>query len=126
MGGEEAFLSALYSSSLVDYETAKTPEIYKILQGGYHFAIRQGHQAFQIDSFHVVRDWTEYLEDTTIPVRLVHGRHDPVVDVESVRRFCARKPNFQMVEDEMAGQLVIHQNPSLIVDNLKLLVHTCL
>ncbi len=126
MGGEEAFLSALYSSSLVDYETAKLPEIYNIITGGYHFSIRQGHKAFQTDSYHVVRDWSEYIESCDVPVRLIHGKYDPVVDIESVEALSARKSNFQFVADESAGQLVLHQNPDLIIKNLKALVDECL
>lgn len=126
MGGEEAFLSALYSSSLIDYETAKLPEVYNIIIGGYHFSIRQGHKAFQTDSYHVVRNWSEYIKSCDVPVRLVHGRYDPVVDIETVRGLAAKRPNFEMVSDDNAGQLIIHQNPGLVISTLRGLIDECL
>jgi len=112
MGGEENFLTALYADSPIDIETAKTTEVYKIITDGYHFTVRQGHRAFEIDSYHVVRDWSHLVVPCTVPAILVHGVHDPVVRIDSVRGFAERHPFIELREDAESGQLVFYRNPA--------------
>ncbi len=121
-GGENAFLNALYKGSPVDHALARQPEIRAILNEGYNFAIAQGFRAFQIDAMQVTRDWSERMEQVTCPVILVHGVHDPVVRIGSVRDFARRCKKCTLVESADSGQLVLARDPALVFDQLQKLV----
>jgi pimeloyl-ACP methyl ester carboxylesterase/DNA-binding CsgD family transcriptional regulator len=118
-GGENAFLNALYKGSPVDYAVARQPEIRVILNEGYNFAIAQGFRAFQIDAMQVTGDWSEWMEQVSCPVILVHGVHDPVVRIDSVREFARRYNNCTLVESTVSGQLVLSSEPALVLDQLQ-------
>ena len=116
-GGDHAFMKALYDSAPVDYAVARQPEIFGILSDGYRFTVAQGHGAFEIDSYHVTRDWSAWMEASRQPVTLVHGRHDPVVRIETVRAFADRYPDrIRLVEVDDLGQLVFYARPTVVLD----------
>ena len=117
-GGEEAFMEALYAESRLDRMTLKNSSVRAAVTAGYHFAVAQGHRAFDVDSVHVTRNWSEYVENVSQPVTLIHGRHDPVVSIESVRAFADRYENFSLVELENCGQLALFQEPEAIFQTL--------
>lgn len=117
-GGEENFTEALYAESPTDRTTLENPSIRAAVTAGYHFAVAQGHRAFDVDSVHVTRNWSEYIEGVSQPVTLIHGRHDPVVSIESVRNFTARYENFSLLELENCGQLALFQEPETIFQTL--------
>ena len=118
-GGDHAFMKALYEATPVDYRVAIRPDVFAILSGGYRFTVRQGHGAFEIDSRQVTTDWSHYVEASTVPVTLVHGRHDPVVRIGTVRDFAARYPQrTRLVEVEDEGQLLFYARPDIVLDAL--------
>ena len=121
-GGENAFLNALYKGSPVDYTVARQPEIRAILNEGYIFAIAQGFRAFQIDAMQVTGNWSELMERISCPVILVHGVHDPVVRINSVRDFACRYDNCTLVESAISGQLILAHEPALVFNQLQELV----
>lgn len=115
-GGEHSFVGALYQSSPLDQAALRRQDVFEIVTDGVRYAVEQGHHAFEIDSYHVVRDWSDLVEASTCPVTLVHGRHDPVVAAGSVEAFhqrLGRRGRLQMIED--AGQLVSHSHPEAVV-----------
>lgn len=115
-GGDEKFLQSLYEHAPVDQAALNDDDTRARILHGYHFTVDQGHMAFATDSYQVVRDWTSLVDAAApVPVRLVHGCHDPVVSIESVRDFAARHaPNITLTEVPDAGQLVFHQCPELV------------
>ena len=117
-GGEENFMEALYAESPLDRVTLENPSIRAAVTAGYHFAVAQGHRAFDVDSVHVTRNWSEFVEGVSQPVTLIHGRHDPVVSIESVRNFTGRYENFSLLELESCGQLALFQEPETIFQTL--------
>ncbi|MDF3415851.1 alpha/beta fold hydrolase [Sulfitobacter sp. M57] len=118
-GGTDRFMQSLYANSPIDMETLTDPEVSRVVLEGYKFATRQGHSAFEIDSYQVVRDWSDLVAGSDVPVSLVHGAHDPVVSARSVREFAARLGNRASLEIfEDAGQLVLHQYPDRVLDVL--------
>jgi pimeloyl-ACP methyl ester carboxylesterase/DNA-binding CsgD family transcriptional regulator len=118
-GGEESFMRALYKNSPHDLKAITDEAISSIICSGYHFTTTQGHRAFEIDSYHVVRDWTWRAEQTEVPVILIHGRHDPVVCCDSVEKFADRLgQRAKLVVDDDAGQMLFYQNPQLIMSML--------
>lgn len=122
-GGEDKFMQALYENALADLETIKANEVVEIVASGYHFSIAQGHRAFEIDSYHVVRDWGRRANLSQAPVLLFHGRHDPVVSLASVEGFAARLgQRARLIVDDDAGQLVLYRNPELVISTLAALL----
>lgn len=119
-GGSHAFMKALYESAPVDYRVASRPDVFPILAAGYAFTVAQGHGAFEVDSRQVTRDWSSYVTDTSQPVTMVHGHHDPVVRIRTVRDFASRFPGrirLREVEDE--GQLLFYSVPDLVFGELE-------
>ena len=118
-GGTERFMQSLYANASIDMNTLADPEVCRVVLEGYKFATRQGHSAFEIDSYQVVRDWSHLVSGSDVPVGLIHGAHDPVVSPRSVRDFAERLGNrasLDMFED--AGQLLLHQFPDRVLDTL--------
>ncbi|MEB8386925.1 alpha/beta fold hydrolase [Rhodobacteraceae bacterium KMM 6894] len=119
-GGADTFLASMYEHAPVDNELLKDREIRTLFLSGYDFSVAQGNTAFTIDSELVVQDWTTVFNRAApLPVHLIHGEHDPVVAVDSVRDFAARhadRVNLNVVED--AGQLVYYQEPAIVFETV--------
>lgn len=119
-GGEKNFANALYENSEFDRAALENPEVFDIVRAGYHFTVAQGHRAFETDAYHVVRDWTEMLEASRAPVICIHGAHDPVVTIQSVRDFAARYPERVTLQElSDTGQLVLYRKPDTVVRALE-------
>ena len=115
-GGEERFMHALYREAPADLATITDPETRNIISAGYHFTVSQGHRAFEIDSYHVVRDWSARVDASAAPVLLIHGRNDPVVSIDSVERFARRLgERARLIIEEDAGQLLLYRNPGTVI-----------
>jgi pimeloyl-ACP methyl ester carboxylesterase len=117
--GERSFMTALYESSPLDLSTIADPDVYRSLRRGYRFTVAQGHRAFEADGYHAVRDWSEMAAASTVPVTLVHGRHDPVVDAASVEDFAERlgpRAKVRILDD--SGQLVLYRAPEAVCEAL--------
>ncbi|GAA6177581.1 alpha/beta fold hydrolase [Sulfitobacter pacificus] len=118
-GGTERFMQSLYADAPIDMQVLADPEVSRIVLEGYKFATRQGHSAFEIDSYQVVRDWSHLVAGSDVPVKLIHGAHDPVVSAKSVRDFARHLGNRASLEIfEDAGQLLLHQFPERVLDAL--------
>jgi pimeloyl-ACP methyl ester carboxylesterase/DNA-binding CsgD family transcriptional regulator len=119
-GGEHAFMKALYEGAPIDYRIATRPEVFAALTDGYRFTVRQGHAAFEVDSWQVTRDWSHHVAKSRQPVALVHGRHDPVVRIATVRDFAGRTgARAQLVELAEEGQLLFYSRPQAVFDALE-------
>jgi len=117
--GERSFMTALYESSPHDLAMIEQPDVFRSLRRGYRFTVAQGHKAFETDGYHVVRDWSAMAAASDVAVRLIHGRHDPVVNAASVEDFCARlgaRARLTMLED--CGQLVLFRKPDIVCANV--------
>jgi pimeloyl-ACP methyl ester carboxylesterase/DNA-binding CsgD family transcriptional regulator len=116
-GGHFAFMKALYENAPLDFAVARRPEVFPVLCDGYRLTVAQGHKAFEIDAQEVVRDWSTYVEDTPHPIVLVHGRHDPVVRIDTVRDFARRfAPRAFLREVEDEGQLLFYTRPDIVLE----------
>jgi pimeloyl-ACP methyl ester carboxylesterase len=115
-------MKALYEDAPVDFAIARRPEVFPVLCDGYRLTVAQGHKAFEIDAQEVVRDWSAYVEASRQPIALLHGRHDPVVRIETVRDFArriAQRATLHEVEDE--GQLLFYSRPDLVLERVEAL-----
>ncbi|MCZ4351198.1 alpha/beta fold hydrolase [Roseovarius aestuarii] len=119
-GGAETFLNSMYEQAPVDNEMLKDPEIRRLILAGYDFSVAQGNAAFSTDSEIVVQDWTARFNSAApIPVHLIHGKHDPVVAIDSVRDFAARHADrVNLTVAKEAGQLVFYQEPALVLNSV--------
>lgn len=118
-GGVREFVEALYETSDVDRRVFADPAAMAAIIDGVTFAVAQGYNGFEIDSYHVVRDWSVHVEGSTCPVHLVHGPHDPVVSFDSVVDFAARLgPRCTLHKVDGAGQTVIYARPDILLDRL--------
>jgi len=118
-GGEEDFMNALYENAPHDQRALLNKEIFRVVCDGYHFAISQGYKAFEIDSYHAVRNWSDVVQQSTCPIMLVHGRHDIVIAATSIEIFAERfKDRTKLVMVEDAGQLVLYAKPELVFEQL--------
>ncbi|MCC5983740.1 MAG: alpha/beta fold hydrolase [Rhodobacteraceae bacterium] len=118
-GGVDRFVRALYAKSPIDLAAFGTPEIGGTIADGVKFAVAQGYRAFEIDSYHVVRDWSHRARASTCPVVLLHGRHDPVVSAASVEAFgraLGHRARVMIAED--AGQTVLFTHPAQVFEAL--------
>lgn len=115
-GGAKKFMDALYVDSQADRQACARSEIFDTVSAGYRHAVAQGHRAFEIDSYHVVRDWSPLVEATSCPIHLIHGRHDPVVRIETVRDFAERyNQRTTLHEHPGQGQLVYYADPGFVL-----------
>ncbi|KEJ88142.1 alpha/beta hydrolase [Sulfitobacter donghicola] len=118
--GERQFLNSLYQNSPFDMRTLADLEIRDIVLSGYHFTIAQGHRAFEIDSYHVVRDWSPILSESHHQIELLHGVGDPVVSIASVEAFKDRLSNrARLTTFDDTGQLVLYEKPKEVVAALE-------
>ncbi|MEP1768375.1 MAG: alpha/beta fold hydrolase [Sulfitobacter sp.] len=118
--GERQFLHSLYQNSPCDMRTVADLEIRDIILSGYQLTIAQGHRAFEIDSYHVVRDWSSFVTDGDQPIELLHGAHDPVVSIASVRAFQTQHSNrARLTELKDTGQLVLYDQPDELIAALE-------
>jgi pimeloyl-ACP methyl ester carboxylesterase/DNA-binding CsgD family transcriptional regulator len=108
----EAFMNALYATGSPDRHLVRDPDIASAIMDGYRFAVAQGHRAFQTDSYHVTRDWSQQVEGSDCPVMVLHGAHDPVVNISTVRSFVRSLGHrAELREFADSGQLLFHQQP---------------
>lgn len=118
--GERQFMQSLYENSPPDLRTAADPEVSEIIFSGYHFTIAQGHHAFEIDSYHVVRDWTKVAVKSDQPIEFLHGFHDPVVNYKSIQDFHLSLGNrARLTGLPDTGQLVLYKEPEEVLAALK-------
>lgn len=110
-------MDAHYVDSEPGRQVGDRSDIFDIVSGGYRYAIAQGHRAFEIDSYHVVRDWSAQVNSTSCPIHLVHGRHDPVVRIQTVLDFAERySQRATLHEHPEQGQLIYYSDPEFVLD----------
>ncbi len=117
-GNETDFMNALYAKGSCDRNVVADLDVRAAIHAGYQFAIAQGHRAFEVDSRHVTRDWSTYLEHVQQRTILAHGVFDPTVTIGSVRKFAGRHANIELEEHDDAGQLLFYQKPKEIISTL--------
>jgi pimeloyl-ACP methyl ester carboxylesterase/DNA-binding CsgD family transcriptional regulator len=116
-GGSKTFMRSLYETAPHDLALVADPEIASIIFTGYRFTVQQGHRAFEIDSFHVVSNWSHWLDGNTVPIQVLHGRTDPVVSLPSVEVcYASRSERAKLEVLEECGQLILYQHPDKVID----------
>lgn len=121
-GGVDRFVRALYAKSPVDLQVFEDPRSGSALADGVRFAVAQGYRAFEIDSYHVVRDWGHRTQGSACPVILLHGQQDPVVSAASVAGFArtlGARAELRIAEG--AGQTILLSHAASVLDAIEAL-----
>ena len=119
-GGERKFLMSLYENSPDDLPVIADPDVQDMVLNGYRFTVAQGHRAFEIDSRHVVGNWSGHVEATEMPIHLIHGESDPVVALSSVEDFARRYHNrTQLTRIDGTGQLIFYKSPEVVLSAVR-------
>ena len=118
-GTIDEFMTALYPEGTHDSRLLKDMAIRSAIQTGYRFAVAQGHLGFEVDSWHVTRDWSHLVLAANIRSVHLHGSHDPVVTIGSVRGFVERHNSAELVEMPETGQLLFYADPEAVLDRLE-------
>ena len=111
----DLFMEALYRKGSHDAQVVDRLKLASLIHQGYRFVVQQGERGFVVDSFHVTRDWSEKVEACSLPSVHVHGAHDPVVKIETVREFASRHPSARLDEYPDAGQLIFYEHPERVL-----------
>jgi pimeloyl-ACP methyl ester carboxylesterase/DNA-binding CsgD family transcriptional regulator len=118
-GGARQFMQALYPAGSADRAACDDAEIFEVVSEGYRFAVAQGHRAFEIDSYHVIRDWSHLVDRSPHPVHIFHGCQDPVVKIGSVRDFASRHGDrTTLYEHPHIGQLLYYHEPEFVLEHV--------
>ncbi|WP_164736512.1 alpha/beta fold hydrolase [Pararhodobacter zhoushanensis] len=120
------FMTPLYPKGTRDREVVEREGIAEALLEGYRFTVAQGQKAFQIDAWHVTRDWSALVAASDCPVALIHGGADPVVRLESVRHFAQRQARVHLHEIDGEGQLLLYSQPSVVLAEIRAFAERCL
>lgn len=108
-------MNDMYVKDSIDWKLVQNPAIAHLIEDGYRFAVAQGYKAFQTDAYHVTRNWSELVERANLPMLLIHGCHDPVVPIHTVREFAKREmADLQAFRNE--GQLIFYSNPKAVCE----------
>lgn len=116
--GELPFLATLYGQGTCDHAVANRPDLVALMERSVHFATDQGYLGAYTDTFHVLRDWSHYVErvsDFGIPSIHIHGHLDPQYMFDDVARFTDRFETLELRGVEGAGQLVLFDRPKPII-----------
>ena len=89
-GGEQKFMNALHRHSPRDHQLTQREDVFAHLADGYRHATIQGYHAFQHESMLITSNWDDYVRKVECPLTFIHGKHDGVVSIASVRDFARR------------------------------------
>ncbi|MCF6232954.1 MAG: alpha/beta fold hydrolase [Rhodobacteraceae bacterium] len=115
----EGFMEALFPSGSHDRDMMEQRGLTGLVQSGYRFSVLQGHLGFATDSHYVVRDWSESVAGSPVPIIHFHGARDPVVSQASLRLFISTQKDVQFRLLKKFGQLVFFEDPDLVLDAIE-------
>jgi pimeloyl-[acyl-carrier protein] methyl ester esterase len=64
-------------------------------------------------------DLRDKLKDIRIPVNIIHGECDKIIDLENARYLCDNLSNTNLNIIRGSGHFLIHSNPEIIIDSVK-------
>ena len=120
------FMEPLYPPGFADRATIADPQVADAIIDGYRFTVAQGPLAFQVDAWHVTRDWSALVAQSDCPVHLIHGTRDPAVNFASVQAFAQSSARITVLERPGDGQLLFYSQPERVVSALAGFAQACL
>jgi len=122
----ENFMTPLYTKGSHDRAVVDRPGVADAIINGYRYTVAQGQRAFQIDAWHVTRDWSALVEGSDCPLCLIHGALDPVVSLSSVRNFARGRARARVLELADEGQLMLYSQPEAVMAEVGAFARRCL
>lgn len=116
--GPKHMMFEMYPDDCLDRIVIEDDEIAEVIMDGYRFSIAHGYKGFEGDAYHVVRNWSQYVENNTKPALLLHGIDDRVVIPETVEEF-SRRECFPVKIFDNAGQLVFYSHTDKILIEIR-------
>jgi len=118
-GGHRRFMLSQYEGTADDMAAVNDPDIFERIASGHRFSVRQGHRAFEIDSLHMVSDWSHRVDATDVPLHVVHGDRDPWMNIDTTRDFWQARPGrAHLTVLDGGGQLILYRRPERILKAL--------
>jgi len=116
--GPRHLMYEMYPDDSLDWQVIQNEDIAEAIMDGYRFSIAQGYKGFAGDAYHVVRNWSRFVDTNTLPVLLLHGIDDRVVIPETVEDF-AKRENLKLKIFGNAGQLVFYAHPQQVLKKMR-------
>lgn len=117
--GIDRFIEALYVNAPWDAAISQRPGIREILRAGYRDTVRQGHKGFEMDSWHVVRDWSSMMNRCKAPIFYLHGTDDPVCRAQHLAAYVKLHPEIGVEFLPGHGHFLLHGVPDLVVERFR-------
>ncbi|SDD95417.1 alpha/beta fold hydrolase [Ruegeria marina] len=112
----QTFMDALYPPDSHERAVVDRLHLSELMHAGYRFAAQSGTDGFVSDSRVMVSDWFSALPQTGKPVIQLHGALDPVVPVNAVQEFTAKRTNVSFRKLDNVGQFLIYERPEVVLD----------
>lgn len=105
----------MYSDCEADRKVLQQPEFVHIIDLAREFMIIQGHHAVACDLRIMADDWSDRLKHCGVPIHLMHGIDDPVVDIAHVRLLAVSHSGKTVEEFPDSGELLFCDHSTAII-----------
>jgi len=116
--GGQRFFQQIMNKSKSDLAVVENANSVGVLSVGLRIAGAQGVEALLNDSFLVLHNWCDAVDELTMVAHLLHGDDDSVFKMDAVEAFCDEHPNFKLSKFENTGQLMIYARPRKIAQHI--------
>lgn len=116
--GVRRLMHQIHELSEPDLAALSDSDVFHRLTEGYRFAIAQGHRAFEVDAYHVVRDWEPAARAVPVPIHFIHGADDGINRLHRIEAFASNLPNATLSVIPDGGQLILFTKPGKVLDAL--------
>lgn len=114
--GPLEFGSQLMKDSKSDLRALNHSNSVGILTIGLRATWAQGVDSFLNDSYLVLSKWSDFVEQLSLPIYLIHGDEDGVTSAENVQNYAEQFDNMHVQILENAGQLALYDKPKQIAE----------
>ncbi|MEL6503146.1 MAG: alpha/beta hydrolase [Pseudomonadota bacterium] len=115
--GVESLMHDMYRPNSPDIRFLKDAEAAAVIQEGYRFCAAQGYPGFEEDAKLVTGDWSALIKTGGVPVQLLHGAHDPAVELQFVQAF-AEERGYALETYPEDGQLIFYSQPERVMQTV--------
>lgn len=114
--GVRRLMHQIHELSEPDLAALNDADIFQRLTEGYRFSIAQGHRAFEVDAYHVVRDWEPAARAAPVPIHFIHGADDGINRLHRIEAFVSSLPQARIKVIPNGGQLILFTQPAAVLD----------
>ncbi len=118
-GRENQFIDALHQDIKADMRALRRPDVFDAVTTGLRHTVRNGSFGFVADCPLVLQDWSHDAEQLNVPVRVLHGQDDKVVNQQYIEAYLQHKPDTTVTLVEEAGQFLLFSHWPMVLDALQ-------